>query len=68
VLTEAITMYELDHRVVVESFLTEQGWRVEATATAITGQRPDGSAVRVTFDDHGRMNNVAVNIQGGTPG
>lgn len=58
VLTQAIQAYALDHRTVVESFFTQQGWRVEASATAVTGHHPGGTALRIAFDELGRIGEI----------
>ncbi|MER5621025.1 DUF6882 domain-containing protein [Streptosporangium sp. NPDC002544] len=65
VLAQAISMYELDHRTLVESFLTQQGWHVETTATVIAGQHPGGSDLRVEFDGQGRISDMQSTLKPG---
>lgn len=59
VLTQAIQAYALDHRTLVESFFAQQGWRVDVTSAAVTGHHPGGTALRVTFDDLGRIGEIS---------
>ncbi|WP_208813435.1 DUF6882 domain-containing protein [Micromonospora echinofusca] len=59
VLTQAIQMYPVDHRTLVDGFLRQQGYTVTATPDDVSGQRPDGSTIRVSFDPQGRITNIA---------
>ncbi|MBB2910175.1 hypothetical protein FHS43_001438 [Streptosporangium becharense] len=65
VLSHAIGMCELDHRTLVGSFLTQQGWQVETAAAAIAGRHPGGSELRVEFDGQGRIGDIRATIQAG---
>ena len=55
--------FPVDHRLMVTSFLTQQGWQVEETPTEVTGRHPDGSDVRVTLDGLGRITDLSGSIQ-----
>ncbi|WP_344971213.1 DUF6882 domain-containing protein [Streptosporangium fragile] len=65
VLPQAIGMYETDHRTLVESFLTQQGWQVETAATAVTGRHSGGSELYVKFDDLGRIIDMEAELTAG---
>ncbi|MFI5843072.1 DUF6882 domain-containing protein [Catenuloplanes sp. NPDC051500] len=57
--------FPVDHRLMVTSFLSQQGWQVTDTPTEVTGRHPGGTDMRVTFDDLGRITNLAGSIQPG---
>ncbi|MDP9868658.1 hypothetical protein J2S55_007924 [Streptosporangium brasiliense] len=65
VLGQVISTYELEHRTVVESFLGQQGWHVETTATAITGRHFSGSDLRAEFDGQGRIADLQSTLRAG---
>ncbi|GIJ54945.1 hypothetical protein Vau01_024610 [Virgisporangium aurantiacum] len=58
VLGQVIQAYDVDHRTVVESFLAQQGWQVDAAAGSVTGRHPDGSTVLVNLDGYGRIRDI----------
>ncbi|YCK38090.1 DUF6882 domain-containing protein [Actinomadura sp. ATCC 39365] len=55
VLGQALSTYELDHRTLVESFLTQQGWQVESGPGFVGGRHPGGSGLRAELDSQGRI-------------
>jgi len=59
VLSEVIQSVPVDHRVVVESFLHQQSWRLDPTSTSVTAHHSDGSTLRVNFDTLGRISNMS---------
>jgi hypothetical protein len=55
ILTEVVQQFPVAHRIVVESFFTQQGWRLETSADTVVGHHGDGSQIWVTFDGYGRI-------------
>jgi hypothetical protein len=62
VLTEALQAYELDHRVVVESFLSQQGFALSSDAATTAASHANGSRLQVAFDGHGRVARFDANL------
>jgi hypothetical protein len=65
VLTEALQSYELDHRVVVESFLTQQGFAVSSGPSTIAASHQNGSSLQVQLDELGRVRGFDANLKPG---
>ena len=65
VLGQALQLYPVDHRVMVESFFGDINWAVTPTADGITGRSPGGSAVVVSFDSLGRVSNIEGELRNG---
>lgn len=55
VLAEVIQAYPVNHRVVVQNFLAQQGWHMSLAQGDVTGQHHSGSWLRVEFDDMDRV-------------
>lgn len=55
VLAQIIQAFPVDHHTLVVAFLTQQGWRVGDEPALVTGRHPDGSDLRITFDELGRI-------------
>lgn len=62
VLSQVIQAFEVDHGSVARAFLHQQGWRVDEWPDGMLAQHPDGSQVKITFDDQGRIANLASHI------
>ncbi|WP_454909128.1 DUF6882 domain-containing protein [Variovorax gossypii] len=70
VLMEVISQFDVDHRRMATSFLRQQG--LEATsssAAAIRAERAGEGHIEISFDESGRISNVACTLlpQGATP-
>jgi hypothetical protein len=59
VIGQAIQSFELDHRLMVQAFLQQQGWQVETAPQQVIGHHPDGSEAHIDFDDQGRISHLA---------
>ncbi|MEU4788814.1 DUF6882 domain-containing protein [Micromonospora tulbaghiae] len=59
VLTQVLQSFPVEHRVAVESFLHQQGWRLDRAPTSVTAQDRGGSVLRVDFDAMGRVSNMS---------
>ncbi len=55
VLTEVVAQVSVDHRRMCESFLRQQGFAFEGTASLLRATRPDATTLSVEFDEVGRM-------------
>lgn len=58
VLTQVVSQYELDHRLLVDSFLRDQGFRIEGGNGVLRGVRRE-EALEVKFDDVGRITQIS---------
>jgi hypothetical protein len=65
VLGQVIQGFPVDHRIVVESFLRQQSWHLDAAPTSVTAHHPDGSTLRVDFDALGRVSNMSGTVDPG---
>jgi hypothetical protein len=63
VLGQVIQAFAVDHRTVVVSFLRQQGWRVDDSKNGVVGRHPDGSHMRVAFDQLGRISELTGGVQ-----
>lgn len=60
VLMEVVAQFDVDHRRMATSFLRQQGLRVASSATAgLRAERAGEGHIEVSFDELGRMSNVA---------
>jgi hypothetical protein len=64
VITQVLQAFPIDHRVAVQSFLQQQGWRVEAAPDAVTGHHPGGSTLRADLDQQGRVTRLGGELRG----
>ena len=55
VIMQAISLYDVEHRPMVESYLRQEGFRVVERAGTLRGSAPDGRQLAVTFDALGRI-------------
>ena len=62
VLSEVLARFELDHRIAVENFLSQQGYQVVDHGSQLTGTRPDGSSCHMEFDDVGRLSRIDLKL------
>jgi hypothetical protein len=65
VMTEALQSYELDHRAVVEGFLTQQGFAVSSGPAIIAATHPSGSSLQVQIDELGRVRGFEASLKPG---
>ncbi|GAB7039182.1 MULTISPECIES: DUF6882 domain-containing protein [Catenuloplanes] len=65
VVGQVLQGFPVDHRLMVTSFLAQQGWQVEDTPAEVTGRHPGGTDVRVAFDELGRVTGLTGSIQPG---
>lgn len=63
VLGQVLQAFAVDHRTVVGSFLRQQGWRVDDGRNGFLGRHADGSQIRVSFDQLGRVSDMTGQIQ-----
>jgi hypothetical protein len=63
VLMTVISNFAVDHLRMTESFLENEGFDLEQTATGLVAYRGDGQ-LTVTFDDQGRIAGIEATIQG----
>jgi hypothetical protein len=59
VIGQVIQSFEVDHRTMVQAFLRQQGWQVEAGPRLVVGRHPAGSEARIEFDEQGRISQLA---------
>ena len=59
VLAQVLQSFPVEHRVTVEAFLHQQGWRLDRAPMSVTAQSQDGSVLRVDFDAMGRVSNMS---------
>jgi hypothetical protein len=57
-ITQVLQAFPLDHRTAVQSFLHQQGWRVEAAPHGLTGHHPGGWALHADLDQRGRVTSL----------
>ncbi len=62
VLSQVIQSFEVPHRTAAVAFLHQQGWQVDESPAGVLAQHPDGTHLKITFDDHGRIANLATQI------
>jgi hypothetical protein len=65
VMTQVLQMYDLDHRTLVENFLSQQGFAVMRTATTISARHPSGSGLQVGLDQLGRIERIQADVHRG---
>jgi hypothetical protein len=63
VLGQVIQSFEVDHRATVHGFFQQQGWPLEPTPDGLIARHPDGSTVRIAFDQLGRIAKFDAQIQ-----
>jgi hypothetical protein len=61
VVTEVISQFEVDHRVMVESFLQSQGFSIEHSAEGIVAAR-NGDSINIAYDSAGRISEIGGKI------
>jgi hypothetical protein len=64
VITQVLQAFPVDHRAAVQSFLQQQGWRVETAADAVAGHHASGSILRAELDQHGRIIRLGGELRG----
>lgn len=62
-LTNAISLYDVDHRQLAESFLSQLGLSYELDSKQITAQSSDGN-VQIGFDELGRISHIETEVRG----
>ncbi|MFC4057110.1 DUF6882 domain-containing protein [Planomonospora corallina] len=62
VLGQVIETYPVDHRVLVEGFLPQQGFEVTGTPEGLEARRADGMHLRVVLDGHGRITDMTAQV------
>ncbi|WP_033344035.1 DUF6882 domain-containing protein [Catenuloplanes japonicus] len=65
VVGQVLQGFPVDHRLMVTSFLAQQGWEVEDSPAEVVGRHVSGTDMRVTFDELGRITNLAGSLQPG---
>jgi hypothetical protein len=55
VISEVISQFDVDHRLMTESFLRSQGFTVADSGRAMTGKRPNAEDLTIEFDAQGRI-------------
>jgi len=60
---EVIQTFDVNHRVMFENFLLQQGFEVDRLQMEIAGIRPDGSSCLAKFDDQGRLAGVQFELK-----
>jgi Family of unknown function (DUF6882) len=58
-ITQVLQAFPVDHRTAVQSFLHQQGWRVEEAVDSVTGRHPDGLVLRAVLDQRGRITSLS---------
>lgn len=56
-MTQMIAGFELNHKIFVESFLSQQGFKVNKRSNFINGKR-DHEEIIIEFDEHGRIKDI----------
>jgi hypothetical protein len=62
VLSEVISQFDVDHRVMSEAFLRSQGFSLESTPDGLQAVRR-GDAIQLSLDAQGRITNIGATIQ-----
>ncbi|GAA3132565.1 hypothetical protein GCM10010466_23960 [Planomonospora alba] len=62
VLAQVLQTYPVDHRTLVEGFLSQQGFQVTTAPGAVEGRRADGMSLRAVLDEHGRITDMSGGI------
>lgn len=62
VLGEVISLFEVNHRLMAESFLKSQGFALEASPGQLTAKR-DGDSIILAFDDQQRISGIEGALQ-----
>ena len=68
VIAQAISLVDVDHRPMVESYLRQEGFEFREQAGALRGWAPDGRKLVVSFDALGRVSQIDATVSSGTPG
>ena len=58
VITEIISKFEVDDRLLVESFFDQQQFVIEGTEARLSGKRLGGAVIDVRFDRRGRLTKI----------
>nr|BFE63096.1 hypothetical protein GCM10020063_076220 [Dactylosporangium thailandense] len=58
VLQQVISAFPLDHRTTARSFFEQQTWGVDEAADSMIVQHPEGTTIRISFDDLGRISKI----------
>lgn len=58
VINQVISVFEVDHRVMAESFLQEQGFALSTTVDGLHAVRDDSGSLDLAFDDAGRITEI----------
>lgn len=66
VIPEVIATFEVDHRIMVESYLAQQDFEFQPGAEEIVSSR-GGDSITVSFDELGRICNIGGHIQSRKP-
>jgi hypothetical protein len=67
VINEVISQFEVNHRRAVESFLAQQGYRLDRADDTSSAIAPSGSVLNLRFDDRGLLLEMTGTLQPGVP-
>lgn len=67
VINQVISQFDVDHRLMVETFLEQQGFAVEASDGKMSGRREDGTRIDLEFDGLGRASKIQTVLKPAEP-
>src|SRR5262249_37452587 len=68
VLSEVISVFEVDHRIMATHFLRQQGFVLNESATAVSAARAaDGAEVKISFNELGLSSEIGATIKPSAP-
>jgi hypothetical protein len=62
VITEVVSQFDVDHRLMGKAFLSSQGFELREESRSVTASR-DGAQMTLTFDERGRLTNIGGKIE-----
>lgn len=65
VLMQVISEYSVNHRAMTEAYLEAEGFALKPAGSGLSATADDGRALRVRFDDQGRIAGINTTVSGG---
>ncbi|NOK59489.1 MAG: hypothetical protein GFH27_549285n13 [Chloroflexi bacterium AL-W] len=57
-ISSVISQFSVQHRLMVQAFLQQQGYQLTESLTEVIALSPSGHTITITFDDMGRISNM----------